>query len=357
MRTETDLVRILAGEIGVRQCGTSAAAEAAEAVAAAFRELGLEPRFQEFPLLRYDAEEPELWIGGERRPAGPCMYAHPGVCEGVIEKLSDGLWAVGEGRLARSIFGRGPIPFGGRFVLAGHIATPPTAFLSRTDSERIREGQHARLVVRGAFVDGQRDRNVVARIPGRSEERIVVGAHYDSVWHGPGAIDNATGVEGLRRVAAHFAATEPARTIELVAFGAEEIGLVGARRYVADARDRDAIRSIVAMVNLDCIGYGATLQLLCSPATLLERTKEAAARLGLPERYEVVTELGQEAGTDHLPFAEAGIPAVSILHFPYEEYHLPEDTPALVDEQRLDDAVALAIELVQSFVDEPVASA
>jgi aminopeptidase YwaD len=356
MATTTDLVRTLAAEIGVRQCGTPEAARAAEAVADSFRELGLEPWFQEFPLLRYDAEEPELWIDGERWRAGPCMYAHPGECEGEIEELSDGLWAVGEGRLARSIFGRGPIPFGGRFTLAGHVATPPTAFLSRADSERIRSGQHARLVVRGSFVAGQRDRNVVARIPGAaSAERVVVGAHYDAVWHGPGAIDNATGVEGLRRIAAHFASAEPARTVELVAFGAEEIGLVGARRFVADARDRGTLGSIVGMVNLDCIGHGESLQLLCSPQTLLERTTATAARLGLAERYRVVTELGQDAGTDHLPFAQAGIPAVSILHFPYDEYHLPQDTPELVDEQRLADAVELAIEIVQSLLVDPVA--
>ncbi|HST16584.1 MAG TPA: M28 family metallopeptidase [Gaiellaceae bacterium] len=354
MGTATGLLQTLADEIGVRQCGTEAAGRAAEAIAAAFRDLGLEPDFQEFPLLRYDAEEPELWVDGERWRAGPCMYAHPGECEGEIEVLSDGLWAVGEGRLARSIFGRGPIPFGGRFTLAGHIATPPTAFLSRADSERIREGQRARLVVRGSFVAGQRDRNVVARIPGKTDERIVVGAHYDSVWHGPGAIDNATGVEGLWRVAEHFAGTEPTRTIELVAFGAEEIGLVGARRFVADARERDTLDSIVGMVNLDCIGCGELLELLCSPAALLERTRAAAERLGLTERYEVVTEIGEEAGTDHLPFAQAGIPAVSILHFPYEEYHLPEDTLGLVEERRLADAVALAIDIVQSLVDDPV---
>jgi hypothetical protein len=352
--TPAGLLHTLAEEIGVRQCGTEAAERAAHAIAASFRELGLEPEFQEFPLLRYDAEEPELWVDGELWRVGPCLYAHPGECEGEIELLSDGLWGVGEGRLARSIFGRGPIPFLGRFTLAGHVATPPTAFLSRADSERIRAGQHARLVVRGSFVGGQRDRNVVARIPGKSDERVVVGAHYDSVWHGPGAIDNATGVEGLWRVARHFAGTEPARTIELVAFGAEEIGLVGARRYVSAARERDALDSIAGMVNLDCIGYGEMFELLCSPPALLERTRAAADRLGLTERYTVVTEIGEEAGTDHLPFAQAGIPAVSILHFPYEEYHLPEDTVALVDEQLLADSVALAIDMVQSLVDDPV---
>ena len=91
--------------IGPRQCGTEAAARAAEAVAEAFRGLGLEPRFEEFPLLGYDAEEPELWIDGERWRVGPCMYSHPGECEGAVRRLSDGVWAVGEGRLLRSLFG------------------------------------------------------------------------------------------------------------------------------------------------------------------------------------------------------------------------------------------------------------
>ena len=79
-----------------------------------------------------------------------------------------------------------------------------------------------------------------------------------------------------------------------------------------------------------------------------------ADRLGLPDRYEVVTELGQEAGTDHLPFAQAGIPALSILHFPYEEYHLPEDTLELVDENRMRDAVDLAVAMVESQLADPI---
>ena len=110
------------------------------------------------------------------------------------------------------------------------------------------------------------------------------------------------------------------------------------------------------MVNLDCIGRGETLELLCSPESLLDRTRAMAGLLGLLERYEVVTELGQDAGTDHLPFAQAGIPAVSILHFPYEEYHLPEESLDLVDESLMRDAVDLAVAMVESLLKEPVAA-
>ena len=97
-----ELLSTLADEIGVRRCGTEAAGRAADAIADAFRELGLEPSFQEFPFLRFDPEEPELWVDGERWTVGPCMYAHPGTCEGPVERLADGRWAVGE-RAARAL--------------------------------------------------------------------------------------------------------------------------------------------------------------------------------------------------------------------------------------------------------------
>ena len=48
------------------------------------------------------------------------------------------------------------------------------------------------------------------------------------------------------------------------------------------------------------------------------------------------------------------MPAATILHFPYDEYHLPADVPALVDEQQFEDAVALGLALVESQVAEPL---
>jgi hypothetical protein len=66
--------------------------------------------------------------------------------------------------------------------------------------------------------------------------------------------------------------------------------------------------------------------------------------------------LSEEAGTDHAPFATEKIPAVSVLHFPYDEYHLASDTAELVDEQLMDDAVDLATALVESQLARPIAS-
>ena len=53
------------------------------------RDAGLEPRFHEFGLLGYEAEEPELEIDGERWDAGPCIYSNPtgGTVEGRVRRL------------------------------------------------------------------------------------------------------------------------------------------------------------------------------------------------------------------------------------------------------------------------------
>jgi hypothetical protein len=355
-----NLIEALADGVGPRTAGSSAASEASELVARAFRELGLEPRFQEFELLAYDADEPELVVEGERWAAGPCMYAHPFDGAGTVRRIGQQRSPVGDtmlpvfavvdaggreaARLLTSPFSTGAIPFMSAHV---HITTPPTAFVSAHDSGRLEDGMRVRLKVGGRFLPGRIERNVIADIPGRDTDHVVVGAHYDSVWRGPGAVDNASGVEGVRRIGEALAGRRLERGVRLVAFAAEEIKLTGSRYYVDEARLRGAFDRTAAMVNLDCIAHGEKLNILASPGATLERATDIAAELGLLDRYELVTGPAT-GGVDSHWFAEHGIPAVTVLHFPYDQYHLPEDTAALVDERLLGDAVELGLALVEA---------
>jgi Peptidase family M28 len=365
-----NLLEALGVEIGVRQAGTAEAARAAETIADALRETGLEPRFHEFTLLGYDADEPFLEIDGERWAGGPCMYATPtdGIVEGRVRRL--GTTSVGgfysdadvfvveddeETELARlqmSPFGGAAIPFltGPRQITVG-----PTVFISGADAARLRalNAATARVRVGGRFVPGRRERNVVADLDGQSEEAIVVSAHYDSVWRGPGVVDNATGVEGLRRVAEQLAGRGHMRSLIFVAFAAEEIGCVGSRQYVYDAQIAGDLERIKACVNLDCIAHGDRFELMASPPALAERARGLADELGLADRYELnVGAAGP--GVDAYAFAEVGVPAATLAHFPYDEYHLPTERLELVDERRLTDTVGLAVLLVESLLEQPV---
>jgi len=361
-----NLVNALSGGIGPRTAGSPEAGRAADAVADAFRELALDVRFQEFHLVGYAADEPLLEVEGERWPAGPCMYAHDFDGEGIVRRIGASKAPVGEGllpnfavvdpdgrelaRLLTSPFSPGAIPF---MSSHAHITTPPTAFVSRGDAERLTDGSHVRLKVGGRFLPGRIERNVIADIPGRSDEHVVVGAHYDSVWRGPGAIDNASGVEGVRRIGELLAQRDLERGVRLVAFAAEEIKLTGSHYYVDEAQLRGELDLVVGMVNLDCIAFGEKLNVLASPNSLLDRATEIARSQGLLDRYELVTGPAT-GGVDSHWFATNKIPAVTVLHFPYDEYHLPGDLPELVDERQFTDAVALGLALVESQLAEPV---
>ena len=78
--------------------------------------------------------------------------------------------------------------------------------------------------------------NVIGEVPGTThpEEIILVGAHLDSWDLGTGAVDDGAGC-GIVMAAAQLilrsAPRRPARTLRVVLFGAEEVGLIGAKAY------------------------------------------------------------------------------------------------------------------------------
>ena len=77
--------------------------------------------------------------------------------------------------------------------------------------------------------------NVIGEITGRegSDNYLVMGAHLDSWDEGTGAIDDGAGVGSMMAAAAMIGQMErrPRRSIRVLLFGAEEIGLVGVRQY------------------------------------------------------------------------------------------------------------------------------
>ncbi len=354
-----NLIDALGGEIGPRPAGSEAAGRAADAVAAAFRELGVEARFQEFPFLAYDPDEPELWVDGERWQAGPAMYGQSAEIEGKVRRIGThvvlpGLFeppafAIEDGgrelaRIYGNPLGGGATPFPTGY---GPTLTGPGAYVSTADAARLRNGAHVRLKAGGRFVPTT-ERNVLAELPGESEETVVVCAHYDSAWRAGGAIDNASGVEGVRRIVERVAGGSHRRTLLAIGFGAEELGLSGARFFVNDAKTRGELARIKAVVNLECLAHGEQLELLASD-DLKERGLRIARDLGLPEpptRPPI-------AGSDHFPFAVEGIPAACVIRWPFPEYHLPADRPDLADEALLTSAVELAARLVEELLALP----
>ena len=181
--------------------------------------------------------------------------------------------------------------------------------------------------------------NVIGIKPGTTApaEVVVVGAHLDSVPLSPGANDNASGVATVLEVARLLAEVPTARSIHFVAFGAEELGLVGSGYYVATRT-----LSVRGMVNLDMVGHGA--QLLVSNSAgrgeLLGIAEQAAGRLGIH------VQRMSFGSSDHESFEKAGIPVVFIHTGDDNAYHTPQDVSSRIDPQLLAQAASLAAAVV-----------
>jgi Zn-dependent M28 family amino/carboxypeptidase len=105
---------------------------------------------------------------------------------------------------------------------------------------------------------GQTYRNVIASFGPRTNELIVVGAHYDTAGPLPGADDNASGVAGLIELAYLLGRTPPAVRVELIAFTLEEppyfrSRLMGSAVHASSLRARGF--NVRAMLSLEMIGY------------------------------------------------------------------------------------------------------
>jgi Zn-dependent M28 family amino/carboxypeptidase len=173
---------------------------------------------------------------------------------------------------------------------------------------------------------------------------VVVTAHYDHLGESngaiyPGADDNASGVAVVLAVARDLAARRdvPGRVV-FVLTGAEELGLFGARAYVATPTVPLADTRVD--INLDMVGRRFFSSTVDQDATLgavglpddpvLSDAGDAAAKDAGLQLVSVspalFTLVGEDDRTDDWAFREAHVPAIDLSTGPHDDYHQPTDT-------------------------------
>lgn len=203
--------------------------------------------------------------------------------------------------------------------------------------------------------------NVVAELwgsdPSVAGEAFLLGAHLDAWDVGDGAVDNGTGVLAVMAAAAALADAEerPRRTIRVVLFAGEELGLWGSRRY-AQAHAAE-LPDVVAMMNLDMVGppqgYGATgheeADTLFADLVQQPQLKD----LGLSTEVDH----GGGLGTDNRSFVLAGVPTIYVRSsLPPEVlrwYHNAGDTLDKIDLESIRASGAAAAAAAWTLADHP----
>jgi len=178
-----------------------------------------------------------------------------------------------------------------------------------------KRGEVTRLTIRtgGRFFENT-SYNVVGDIPGSRwpDELVLVGAHYDGHDISQGALDDGAGTVVGMEAARVLAALSPeaiGRTIRIVLFCGEEVGLFGSWAYTADHPD-DAGRTRF-MLNLDTAGRGKggsdSLSLTGAP-DLIPYFREHA----LAAKYDYPVTHRFQSHSDHFPYALRGIPTATL---------------------------------------------
>jgi Iap family predicted aminopeptidase len=150
--------------------------------------------------------------------------------------------------------------------------------------------------------------NLVLRKKGKSSATIVIGAHYDKVFAGCGAIDNWTGIVTLAHIFKGFKDIPVEKNLVFVAFGKEEQGLLGSKAMVKTI-SKEEVNNYCAMVNIDSLGMTA-LEIMenTSSGPLIKRAVDVAKRIKAP--LTPVTINGADA--DSSSFLSKKIPAITI---------------------------------------------
>lgn len=201
--------------------------------------------------------------------------------------------------------------------------------------------------------------NLIATVPGASPNRILFASHYDTKrfteFSFVGANDSGSSTAFLLEFARVLKARRNATTIELVffdgeeAFGEWETGNTwGSRHYVAAARRDGTLQRIKAMILVDMIGEKDPVFKRESNSTpwLTDIIWSTARKLGRQEFVDAETPVED----DHIPFLEAGIPAVDIIDLEYPYWHEAEDTIDKLSPQSLQavaDVVLAALPLIE----------
>jgi len=166
---------------------------------------------------------------------------------------------------------------------------------------------------------------------------IVIGAHYDhigtqkdgdSLLINNGADDNASGTAGLLEIAEKLCSTKKLKyNIIFVAFGAEELGMIGSSFFCANPPV--PIEKIKLMLNMDMIGrmdsskcaYIATIETNNRLNALVDVLRKTHTDINVVISSDFYLQF-----TDHSSFFEKHIPVMSFTTGLNALYHTPADT-------------------------------
>ncbi|MBZ5573102.1 MAG: M28 family peptidase [Acidobacteriia bacterium] len=187
--------------------------------------------------------------------------------------------------------------------------------------------------------------NVLAYLPGKTDEYVIVGAHYDHLGRGnfdslapsqigqihPGADDNASGTAGVLELARQFAPMQGQlqRGIVFASFAGEELGLLGSAHWVK--QPTLPLDKAIAMLNMDMIGRIKNRKVFVGGVGTGSTFKSLLEQVGGKSDLKLEYSAGGYSASDHTSFVAKKIPVLFFFSGLHSDYHKPSDTWDKID--------------------------
>lgn len=200
-------------------------------------------------------------------------------------------------------------------------------------------------------------RNVIGFLDNGAEKTIVIGAHYDHIGEGKqgsslaensygiihnGADDNASGVAGLLELARIYSSNNIKEKYNFlfIAFGAEELGLVGSRYFVK--HPTLDLNNVHWMLNMDMIGRLNKENGVSIIGFGTSPSFESIFNTIDPSKFvKFYTGYEGRGGSDQTSFYEVNIPVLFFHTGGHPDYHRPTDDPDKVNYESLKQIIEL----------------
>ncbi|MDG1946134.1 MAG: M20/M25/M40 family metallo-hydrolase [Halioglobus sp.] len=251
-----------------------------------------------------------------------------------------------------------------RFAHAGQMkrvgsaveAGVPAAALTAADADQlVRSLAYAKpvvvkLVITPRLLPPAASGNVVGEIVGREKphEIVLVGAHLDSWDLGTGAVDDGAGVGivlGAAKLLIDTLPQFPRRTVRVVLFGSEEVGVVGARAY---AQQHEATLANHVLAAESDFGSGDIWRF--DSRVVEEKLPLMAAIAAVLKPLDIAPGNNTARGGPDLRFLrEAGVPIASLLQDGqdyFDFHHTADDTLDKITPSALNQNVAAYAALI-----------
>ena len=199
------------------------------------------------------------------------------------------------------------------------------------DSVFNRFSKDIRINITSTYISSYESNNVVGYVEGVEypDSFIILCGHYDhlgkmgdAIFYG--ANDNASGIAMLLDLASYFSEHPQKYSVAFIAFGGEELGLLGSLNYVRNPSI--PLNRTKFVFNMDLMGDGSKGATIVN-GKIYKSYFEQLTKINSEGSYlPAIRSRGKAANSDHYFFSEAGVPSFFIyLMGDYDFYHIPQD--------------------------------